>query len=58
MHKDYLKFIDALYYLIIVAYFCKLFGIQKSKIMCYQSPRVNTIHSIVLSRSRERSLGS
>jgi hypothetical protein len=34
----------------------KLFGIKKIKIICYQSLRVDTIHSIVLSRSRERSL--
>jgi hypothetical protein len=58
MHKDYLKFIDAHYYLIFFAYFLKLFGIQKSKMICYQSLRVNTIHSIVLSRSCERSLGN
>jgi hypothetical protein len=27
MHKDYLKFIGAYYYLIIIAYFVNLFGI-------------------------------
>jgi hypothetical protein len=37
MHKDYLEFIDAYYYLIIVAYFVNLFGIWKSNIICYQS---------------------
>jgi hypothetical protein len=37
MHKDYLEFIDAYYYLITVAYFLnsfEFFGIQKSKIIC------------------------
>jgi hypothetical protein len=29
MHKDYLKFIGAYYYLIIIAYFVNLFGISK-----------------------------
>jgi hypothetical protein len=29
MHKYYLEFIDAYYYLIIVAYFVNLFGILK-----------------------------
>jgi hypothetical protein len=37
MHKNYLEFIDAYYYLIIVAYFVNLFGIKKSNIICYQS---------------------
>jgi hypothetical protein len=36
MHKDYLEFIDAYYYLIIVAYFVNLFGILKSNIIYYQ----------------------
>jgi hypothetical protein len=36
----------------------KLFGIQKSKIICYQSARVNRIDSILLSRNYERSLES
>jgi hypothetical protein len=54
MHKDYLAFIDAYYYLIIV----KLFRIQISKIICHQSVWVNIIDSILLSRSYERSLGS
>jgi hypothetical protein len=42
MHKDYLEFIDAYYYLIvdayyyliIVAYFVNYLEIQKSKIIC------------------------
>jgi hypothetical protein len=42
MHKDYLKFIVAYYYLI----------------MCYQSLRVNRIHSILLSRSYKHGLRS
>jgi hypothetical protein len=46
MHKDYLKFIVAYYYLIIVAYFKNHLEL-KNKIMCYQSLRVNTIHSIL-----------
>jgi hypothetical protein len=29
VHKDYLEFIDAFYYLIIVAYFVNLFGNKK-----------------------------
>jgi hypothetical protein len=29
MHKNYLEFIDAYYYLIIVTYFVNLFGILK-----------------------------
>jgi hypothetical protein len=56
MYKDYLEFIDAYYYLITVAYFLKLFGIQKSKIICYKSVWVNRIDSILLSKSYERSL--
>jgi hypothetical protein len=36
MHKDYLKFIGAYYYLIIVVYFVNLFRILK-KIIYYQS---------------------
>jgi hypothetical protein len=34
---DYLEFIGAYYYLIIVAYFVNLFGILKSNILYYQS---------------------
>jgi hypothetical protein len=37
MHKYYLEFIHAYYYLIIAAYFVNLFGILKSNIICYQS---------------------
>jgi hypothetical protein len=37
MHKDYLEFIGAYYYLIIVAYFVNLFGILKSNIIYYQA---------------------
>jgi hypothetical protein len=37
MHKVYLEFIYAYYYLIIFAYFVNLFGILKSNIICYQS---------------------
>jgi hypothetical protein len=37
MHKDYLEFIGAYYYLIIVASFMNLFGILKSNIIYYQS---------------------
>jgi hypothetical protein len=37
MHKNYLEFIHAYYYLIIVAYFVNLFRILKSNIICYQS---------------------
>jgi hypothetical protein len=58
MHKKYLEFIHAYYYLIIVAYFVNLFGILKSNIICYQSVYVNRIGSIPLLRSREHSLGS
>jgi hypothetical protein len=58
MHKDYLEFSGAYYYLIIVSYFVNLFGILKSNIIYYQSVLVNRIGSIPLSRSRERSLGS
>jgi hypothetical protein len=36
MYKNYLEFIHAYYYLIIVAYFVNLFGIQKSNIICFQ----------------------
>jgi hypothetical protein len=36
MHKNYLEFIDAYYYLIVVAYFVNLFGILKSSIIGYQ----------------------
>ena len=31
MHKDYLEFIDAYYYLIIVAYFANYLGFKKVK---------------------------
>jgi hypothetical protein len=37
MHKNYLEFIDAYYYLIIVAHFVNLFRILKINIICYQS---------------------
>jgi hypothetical protein len=37
MHKNYLEFIDAYYYLIIITYFANLFGIEKSNIIYYQS---------------------
>jgi hypothetical protein len=37
MYKDYLKFIGAYYYLIIVAYFVNLFEILKNNIIYYQS---------------------
>jgi hypothetical protein len=58
MHTNYLEFIHSYYYLIIIAYFVNLFGIQKSNIICYQSVYVNRIGSIPLSRSREHSLES
>jgi hypothetical protein len=58
MHKDYLEFIDAYYYLIIVDYFVNYLEFQKSKIICYQSVWINRIDSIALSRSCERSLES
>jgi hypothetical protein len=57
MHKDYLKFIVAYYYLIIVAYIYIIWN-SKNKIMCYQSLRVNKIGSILLLESYEHSLGS
>jgi hypothetical protein len=57
MHKDYWKFTVAYYYLIIVAYF-KIIWNSKNKIMYYRILRDNAIHSIVLSRSRKRSLRS
>jgi hypothetical protein len=37
MLKDYLEFIGAYYYLIIVTYFVNLFGILKNNIIYYQS---------------------
>jgi hypothetical protein len=40
MHKDYLVFIDAYYYLIIVTYIVNLFEILKSNIICYQMYRL------------------
>jgi hypothetical protein len=58
MHKNYVEFIHAYYYLIIVAYFVNLFEILKNNIICYQSVYVNRIGRIPLSRSREHSLGS
>jgi hypothetical protein len=33
--------------------FLQLFGVHKSKIICYQSVWINRIHSIVLEASRE-----
>jgi hypothetical protein len=58
MYKNYLEFIHAYYFLIIVAYFVNLFRILKSVIICYQSVYVNRIGSIPLSRSHEHSLES
>jgi hypothetical protein len=55
MHKDNLEFIDAYYYLIIVAYFVNYLEFKK---LCYQSVWVNRIDSTTLSISRERNLRS
>jgi hypothetical protein len=58
MYENYLEFIHAYYYLIIVAYFVNLFEILKSNIICFQSVYVNRIGSIPISRSRDHSLES